>query len=62
MIVSVGLTHWTTAARIVRSEVLSLRGRPYIDAAIGGGAGRMRVIRRHLRARAHPAPRRSPPR
>jgi len=48
VIVSVGVTHWTTAARIVRSEVLSLRGRPYIDAAIGGGASRARVIRRHF--------------
>jgi peptide/nickel transport system permease protein len=48
VIVSVGLTHWTTAARIVRSEVLSLRGRPYIDAAIGGGSSRMRIIRRHF--------------
>lgn len=48
VIVSVGVTHWTTAARIVRSEVLSLRGRPFIDAAIGGGASRTRVIRRHF--------------
>ncbi|MBX6166025.1 MAG: ABC transporter permease [Thermobispora bispora] len=48
VIISVGVTHWTTAARIVRSEVLSLRGRPYIDAAINGGSSRMRIIRRHF--------------
>lgn len=48
VIVSVAVTHWTTAARIVRSEVLSLRGRPFIDAAISGGSTRARIIRRHF--------------
>ncbi|GAA3445927.1 ABC transporter permease [Planomonospora venezuelensis] len=48
VVVSVGVTHWTTAARIVRSEVLSLRSRPFVEAAISGGAGRLRVVRRHL--------------
>ncbi|MBB2912983.1 peptide/nickel transport system permease protein [Streptosporangium becharense] len=48
VVVSVGVTHWTTAARIIRSEVLSLRSRPFVEAAISGGAGRSRVIRRHL--------------
>ncbi len=48
VIVSVALTHWLSTARIVRSEVLSLRSRPYIDAAVSGGASRLRVIVRHL--------------
>ncbi|MEU4545059.1 ABC transporter permease [Nonomuraea dietziae] len=48
VVVSVGITHWTSAARIVRSEVLSLRGRPFVEAAISGGASRSRVIYRHL--------------
>ncbi|MEV6398696.1 ABC transporter permease [Streptomyces sp. NPDC051907] len=48
VIVSVALTHWLSTARIVRSEVLSLRSRPYIDAAISGGASRWRVTTRHL--------------
>ncbi|MFE2978363.1 ABC transporter permease [Streptomyces sp. NPDC059258] len=48
VIVSVALTHWLSTARIVRSEVLSLRSRPFIDAAISGGASRTRVIVRHL--------------
>lgn len=48
VIVSVALTHWLSTARIVRSEVLSLRSRPFIDAAISGGASRGRVIVRHL--------------
>ncbi|MEU6061256.1 ABC transporter permease [Streptomyces sp. NPDC047097] len=48
VIVSVALTHWLSTARIVRSEVLSLRSRPFVDAAISGGASRWRVTARHL--------------
>lgn len=48
VIASVGLTHWLSTARIVRSELLSLRTRPFVDAAINGGAGRGRVLVRHL--------------
>ncbi|MFI1016166.1 ABC transporter permease [Streptomyces sp. NPDC020965] len=48
VIVSVALTHWLSTARIVRSEVLSLRSRPYVDTAISGGASRWRVTARHL--------------
>ena len=48
VIVSIALTHWLSTARIVRSEVLSLRDRPFVDAAVVGGASRWRVMRRHL--------------
>ncbi|MFB7114136.1 ABC transporter permease [Streptomyces sp. NPDC056190] len=48
VIVSVALTHWLSTARIVRAEVLSLRSRPYVDAAVSGGASRWRVTVRHL--------------
>ncbi|MCC3767427.1 ABC transporter permease [Streptomyces sp. UNOC14_S4] len=48
VIASVALTHWLSTARIVRAEVLSLRSRPYIDAALVGGASRWRVTVRHL--------------
>ncbi|GGV42346.1 ABC transporter permease [Streptomyces longisporoflavus] len=48
VVISVALTHWLSTARIVRAEVLSLRSRPYVDAAISGGASRTRVIVRHL--------------
>ncbi|WP_283137744.1 ABC transporter permease [Rhizohabitans arisaemae] len=47
VVVSVGVTHWLTTARIVRSEVLSLRSRTFVEAAIGGGAGRARIVFRH---------------
>ncbi|WP_461083990.1 ABC transporter permease [Streptomyces deserti] len=48
VVVSVALTHWLSTARIVRAEVLSLRSRPYIDAAVSGGASWWRVAVRHL--------------
>ncbi|MFJ8770104.1 ABC transporter permease [Streptomyces clavifer] len=48
VVISVALTHWLSTARIVRAEVLSLRSRPYIDAAVSGGASRWRVTVRHL--------------
>ncbi|MFG3497770.1 ABC transporter permease [Streptomyces sp. NPDC047928] len=48
VIASVAVTHWLSTARIVRAEVLSLRTRPYIDAAVSGGASRWRVTVRHL--------------
>ncbi|WP_411102413.1 ABC transporter permease [Streptomyces sp. cmx-4-9] len=48
VVASVAVTHWLSTARIVRAEVLSLRGRPYVDAAISGGASRWRTAVRHL--------------
>jgi peptide/nickel transport system permease protein len=48
VIISIALTHWLSVARIVRAEVLSLRDREFIDAAVAGGASRWRVTRRHL--------------
>ncbi|WKX68747.1 ABC transporter permease [Streptomyces sp. XD-27] len=48
VIASVALTHWLSTARIVRAEVLTLRTRPYIDAAVSGGASRWRITVRHL--------------
>lgn len=47
VMLSVALTHWVSVARIVRGELLSLRERPFIVAAIGGGASRWRLVRRH---------------
>jgi peptide/nickel transport system permease protein len=48
VVLSIALTHWLSSARIVRSEVLSLCTRPFIDAAIAGGSSRLRVVIRHL--------------
>lgn len=48
VVLSIALTHWLSSARIVRSEVLSLRGRPFVDAAVVGGSSRVRIMTRHL--------------
>ncbi|PRW64382.1 ABC transporter permease [Actinopolyspora mortivallis] len=48
VVLSIGLTHWATVARVVRSEVLGLRERPYVDAAISAGASRWWILRRHM--------------
>ena len=43
-----GLLSWGGIARIVRSEVLQLRERLYVDAARSYGVGRFAIVRRHL--------------
>ena len=47
ILLSVALTHWVAVARIVRGELRSVRERPFVLAAINGGAGRLRLARRH---------------
>jgi peptide/nickel transport system permease protein len=47
VMLAIGLTHWPSLARIVRGELLSLRERPFIAAAVGGGANRRRLVKRH---------------
>src|SRR5690606_17893565 len=48
VITSIALTHWTTPARLVRAEMLSVQGRDFVDVAIVGGASRWRVTMRHV--------------
>jgi len=43
-----GLTLWPTTARIVRGEVLSLREREFVQAAVALGYSKRRIILRHL--------------
>jgi peptide/nickel transport system permease protein len=47
ILLSVALTHWVAVARIVRGELRSVRERPFVLAAVNGGAGRLRLARRH---------------
>jgi peptide/nickel transport system permease protein len=47
-VLAIGLTGWTGAARLLRSEALSLRTREFIAAAKAMGASDNRVIFRHL--------------
>ncbi len=55
VMLSVGLTHWLVVARIVRGELLSLRDRPFVAAAIGGGATLGRLVTRHYLPHLAPA-------
>jgi peptide/nickel transport system permease protein len=48
IVLVIGLTSWTTLARTVRSEVLSLRETEFVQAAHALGASRLRVIRDDL--------------
>ena len=48
VIFAIGLTGWTTAARLVRAEFLSLREVDYVQAARALGANPQRIILRHM--------------
>jgi len=45
---SMSLVFWRTAARVVRSQVLTVKQRPYVLAARASGAGHARIIYRHI--------------
>src|SRR4030066_231304 len=48
IVIVIGLTGWTGAARLIRSEALSLRTREFVIAAKALGASDNRVVFRHL--------------
>ena len=48
VIVVIALFSWYYPARMVRSAVLSLRGEPFVEAAVAAGASDRRVLVRHL--------------
>lgn len=48
IILAIGITGWTTAARLVRGEFLSLREVDYVQAARALGASPRRIIVRHM--------------
>lgn len=45
---ALGLVQWLTMARIVRGQVLSLRGQDFVTAARALGAGDLAILTRHL--------------
>lgn len=49
-----GLVGWVVYARLIRSEILRIRGMDYIDAARGGGLSTRRVVFRHVLPNAIP--------
>ena len=48
IILVLALLFWRTTARVIRSQVLSLKERPYIQAARGAGAGNLRLMFVHI--------------
>lgn len=44
----IALLYWLSTARVIRSEVLSLKERPYIEAAKASGASDLRVMFIHI--------------
>jgi oligopeptide transport system permease protein len=48
LILALGLMEWLTMARIVRGQVLSLKTRPFIEAAQALGQGHLHILVRHL--------------
>ena len=48
MLVAISGVGWLTMSRVVRGQVLSLRERPYVEAARAAGAGTGRIFSWHL--------------
>jgi len=48
VIIAIGITGWTLAARLIRAEFLRLRDADYVQAARALGAGHGRIIARHM--------------
>jgi peptide/nickel transport system permease protein len=48
LLLVIGFINWTAAARIFRSETLTLRERVYVEAARVLGAGHGRILARHV--------------
>lgn len=48
IVVVIGLTSWATTARVLRSQVLSVKERMFVDRARVIGSGGGRIMRRHI--------------
>jgi peptide/nickel transport system permease protein len=48
IVMVIGLTSWAGTARLVRSQTLSVRERPFVERARGLGAGNWQLVRRHV--------------
>lgn len=48
LLLGIALLYWLSTARVIRSEVLSVRERPYIEAAKAAGASDFRVMFVHI--------------
>ncbi len=48
LVLAIGGVSWLTMARVVRGQVLSLKGQPFVEAARAIGAKPTRIFRKHL--------------
>ncbi|MFB6221092.1 MAG: ABC transporter permease [Halolamina sp.] len=48
IILGIALLYWLSTARVIRSEVLSVRERPYVEAAEAAGASDFRIMAVHI--------------
>jgi oligopeptide transport system permease protein len=48
LFLAIGAVSWLTMARVVRGQVLSLRGQPFIEACKAAGLPQWRIFTRHL--------------
>jgi peptide/nickel transport system permease protein len=48
LVVVVGLSGWVNYARVLRSQVLVLRSRDFVDAIFGLGGSTVRIVLRHI--------------
>ena len=48
IVIVIGITSWSSTARIIRSQTLSLRERAFVDRARVVGAGNGHIMRRHI--------------
>jgi len=55
VIIVIGILEWTSTARIIRAQVMSVRERAYVKRARGMGAGNFRIVWRHNPAAGRPA-------
>src|SRR5207245_5826535 len=48
VILALAIFSWATVARLLRSSILSVREAEYVEAARSLGAGRWRIVTRHV--------------
>ncbi|MDQ7858323.1 MAG: ABC transporter permease [Armatimonadota bacterium] len=48
VMIAIAIVHWPIYARLLRGDILSVRGRDYVEAARAAGAGDVRIIVRHV--------------
>ncbi len=48
IVMVIACTSWMGMARLVRAEVMAIKEKEYIQAAVASGISRVRLVRRHL--------------